>query len=169
MPHYDLASLSRRCCATGEELKAGQTYYTVLVESATGLERRDYSATHWPGPPENAVAYWRGRIPEDSTAPQAKLLSTDDLLDTFDRLSTIGDCANDRLRYVLALYLLRRKALILRGLEQEGGREFLLVSRSHATTLTRVPDQQLSTREIGALEGEVRQLLYAAVEPTRRE
>ena len=44
MTEYPLPALTRRCHATGRDLRPGERYYGVLLEEAAGVVRRDFAA-----------------------------------------------------------------------------------------------------------------------------
>lgn len=97
-----------QCAATGRSIDPGMPFYSALVRAAGGIERVDIVADAWQGPPERAIAWWRSRMPEaESKGPS--LASPDVLLDVLERLE--GDDDEASLRYLLALFLVRRRVL----------------------------------------------------------
>jgi len=150
------------------------------------VERRDYCADAWSGPPAEAFSFWSGRIPE----PEVKRLppiDTDLLLDCFQRLAGQDDPDRVRFRYIVALLLVRRKKLRLidsesavgigasnqratdgpsasaRGFAVRGnvsGDESVIVVRSSQDgQIYTVIDPKLSADEMTAVQDEVYRLL----------
>ena len=74
------------------------------------MVRLDYSESAWQGPPEDAIGWWRSRIPDAATR-KFQWAPNDVLLDYFERL----DAQPDRLdvRFVLSLLMARRRVLRL--------------------------------------------------------
>lgn len=103
---------TRRCSVTGRELKTGETFYAAVIDDGATLVRRDFAADAWPGPPEQAVAYWVGRVPATDT-PARPPCDDDLLVDCLRRLDGSDDPDHVALRYVIALLLMRRKRLRL--------------------------------------------------------
>lgn len=81
---------------------------SVLVREGEGVVRRDYSSEAWPGPAEGTLGWWRreaGPGPDERDCrPQVDRLL--DLLDAWNADPSLADA-----RYVLAMLLLRRRAL----------------------------------------------------------
>lgn len=96
------------CSSTGRQFAPGEAFYSVLVRGAAGLERIDWCADAWPGPPADAVCWWRSAYPAAAATGPA-LAPVDVLLDVFEDLADRPDEA--ALRYLLALQLVRRRTL----------------------------------------------------------
>ena len=72
MHQYEIPNNSRRCSVSGRELQPGEAYFSAVIDTVTGLVRRDYAPEHWEGPPADAVASWQGRLPQDNRPPEPK-------------------------------------------------------------------------------------------------
>jgi hypothetical protein len=153
MTDYQIQN-SRRCAATGRELKAGERYFSVLIDDGGKFVRQDYSQEGWPGPPRGAFSYWQGRL-SPQAATRRTPLDEETLLECFHRLE--GDEGPDkvRFRFVLALLLLRRKRLRLEGARQEGGQELLLVRCPKTGAHSAVTDPKMSDGELEAVQDDV--------------
>lgn len=106
---FDLQHGTRRCAATGSELKPGETYYAVLKYVGKELRREDFSAAAWNGPPEECAAWWRAHVPLPNAPQKPRLAPNDVLLQLFDQFSERPEQAD--MRYVLSLLLIRRRLL----------------------------------------------------------
>ncbi|MCA9261377.1 MAG: hypothetical protein KDA61_19310 [Planctomycetales bacterium] len=104
---YDISACTRRCAASDQPILPGVEYFAALVSSSGDLERRDYLASNWQGPPENVLAWWRAIAPEAADAP--KMAPQDVILDLFCRLE--NEPAQAAFRYVLGLLMVRRRIL----------------------------------------------------------
>ncbi len=49
MIDYQIQPSTRRCCASGRELRPGERYYSVLMEEDGKFVRKDYSVEAWQG------------------------------------------------------------------------------------------------------------------------
>src|SRR5262249_18162564 len=109
---YQIQTNTRRCARSGQSLEPGDRFFSVLLDTGGNLERRDYCAQAWSGPPAEAFSFWSGRIakPEVKRLPP---IDTDLLLDWFQRLAGQVDPDRIRFRYIVALLLVRRKKLRL--------------------------------------------------------
>lgn len=106
-----------RCASTGRAIAAGEDFYSALVRTAAGITRIDVAPEAWSMPPDNAIAWWKSTLPLQPTGPT--LASPDVLLDLLERLD--GTAEEESLRYLLALFLARRRILKLcEGREPEG-------------------------------------------------
>jgi hypothetical protein len=110
------------CTQTGRPFVAGEPLVSALVRSEGRLDRCDYAAAAWTGPPANTLAWWRSTYP--ATASDGTTLAPADvLLDVLDELE--GREADAALRYLVALELVRRRAVRFvdrHGDEQGAGR-----------------------------------------------
>ena len=107
---FEVQRCTRRCAATDRSLESGDLCFSVLEVKGADIIRKDYCHEAWNGPPETAFGWWRSRVPE-SNAKKIKLAPNDVLLELFDQLA--DQPANQDMRYVLTLLLLRRRLLRL--------------------------------------------------------
>lgn len=138
---FKVSRCSRRCHRLDRPLRPGEWYYSVVREDdEEQLSRFDIAAEAWQGPPAEALGWWKSRMPAAGggrlkPAPDALLV---DLLrqsepgepaplgDGAVGDGAVGDGAtaeepsaaaqvplrlDPRLRYLLALMLLRRRVL----------------------------------------------------------
>ena len=113
---YEVQHSARRCSATGREFAPGETYYSVLVAEGAELKRCDYAADAWHGPPDEAIGWWKSRVPERN-AGKKHWAPNDVMLDFWDQLAE--ELEKQDMRYVLTLLLVRRRVF---RLEEEKSR-----------------------------------------------
>ncbi|WP_437226992.1 hypothetical protein SH661x_000118 [Planctomicrobium sp. SH661] len=141
----------------------GALCYSVLVERHGQQERLDYSAEGWTGLPEDAVGFWKCHVP----IPAARQVATTDaetLLKYFEQLVEASNPQQEKMCFVLALYLLQRRRLRLDGSHERDGVEFLELSGSRGEGPFEVRDQQLSEAEMTQLRLALDQQLTAGGE-----
>jgi hypothetical protein len=156
---YDVQRCSRHCAATGRELVEGETFYSVLVRRGAELVRLDYSQEGWPGPPEEAVGWWKSQMPSREQK-KAQLAPGEVLLELF--LSLADDPSKQDMRFVLALLLVRRRVLRLEETEtDEQGVETLVLYSPRDESLHRVPSIMPDQRREAEIQAELSRLLYA--------
>src|SRR6516164_2577792 len=102
MLDYQIQPSTRRCSATGRELKAGEKVYSVLLDEGGKFVRKDFSEQAWQGAPPDAFSFWVGRV---SAGDTKRRLAIDDevLLDCFQRLEGCIETERVNFRFVLAL------------------------------------------------------------------
>jgi hypothetical protein len=158
MHDYDVQRCSRHCVATGRELADGEVFYSALLARGAALERQDFAAEAWQGPPEGVLAWWRARVPARDARPP-RLAPSDVLLTLLDGLEQHPDRAE--LRYVLALLLVRRRVLRVEEQSPQAAGETieLYCPRQDRTHHVRVALPAADRAE--ALEQELAELLSA--------
>lgn len=162
---YEVSKNSRRCFVSGRTLEPGDVFFSVLIETATGSERRDYAKENWQGPPEGTIGFWKGRIPESSHSDKPKPITPEAMFELFESLEEKEEPSAHRLRYVLALLLIRRKALKLQGVERSQDGDALIVRSIGSSSKTyTVPDADLSEEQMELAEQELAGLLESAAE-----
>jgi hypothetical protein len=155
---YQIQKCTLRCARSGRELQTGERFYSVLYDRGDTLVREDISQEAWQGPPEGAFSFWISKVPPKE---QARRLHVDDevLLDCFQRLTGEADPQKVRFRYVLALWLMRRKRLRFEDVRVDDGHEVLLLSCSRTRTRFEVLNPQLAEQQLAELQDEVLRLL----------
>jgi hypothetical protein len=162
----EVAAHTRQCHATGRDLQPGEEYYSALVETLVGTERWDFSLEAWTGPPEGTVGYWKARLPEQHSPPAPKEVPVEAMLDFFDRLSESHERLNEqerRLRFVLSLLLVRKRALKLHSVRREESRDFLVVRRPSSKETIDVLDPGLTESETATVEQELADWMQSAL------
>lgn len=158
MTPYQIQGVARLCASSGRELRPGERFYTVLLEEAGQFVRKDYSDDAWPGPPEGAIAYWRGRIPA-SGQPQRPTINDEWLADCFTHLGEAKEPAQKNFRYIVALLLMRRKRFKFEDIRKCDGEEYLLLRDSKSGARHEVLDPHLADAEMASVQDEVFRVL----------
>ena len=158
MYDYEIQRCTRRCWASGRELRPGEVIYSVLVREQGTLVRRDYSQEAWSGEPGEVVAWWKTRIPDSDTgalrpAPQEVLLGY------FEQL--LQQTAEPDKLYVTTLLLIRRKVLRLEAIEpSEPGRVILKVFAPQKDATYCIPVVPPEEARLEVIQREITQLLF---------
>jgi hypothetical protein len=96
------------CAETGRPFVAGEPLVSALVRLEGRLDRCDYAAAAWAGPPAHTLAWWRSTFPA-TTSAGTTLAPADILLDVLEELE--GREGETALRYLVAIELVRRRVL----------------------------------------------------------
>lgn len=158
MTEYQIQPHTRRCTATGRELRAGERYYTALLEEGDQFVRQDFSSEAWQGPPAGAFSFWSGRVPEPDQTNKPRF--DDDVLEEcFHRLEGQNEPSRVNFRYVVALLLIRRKRFRFDQTIEEDGVETLQLSNIRTGDRHLVMNPQLSDAQMAEVQAEVFRVL----------
>lgn len=166
---FKVSRCTRRCHALERPLREGEWYYSVLVESGDEFLRRDYAAEAWQGPPEEAIGWWKNRMP---TSDEKKLVLApkEVLIDLLRQMA--DDPAKAKSRYLLALLLMRRR-IVKPAIASPGqatndptheNDSVLCVEVLTDGSQIEVPVCDISRGEATALREELNELIYCEAE-----
>lgn len=150
MMEYQFKPISKTCAGTGQPLVPGSKCYSVLVERQGRQERLDFSTAGWQGLPPDAIGFWQCRVPVPE-ATRAATADTETLLQRFEQLLESPNSQQEKLCFVLALYLLQRRRLKLDGTREDDGLSYLQLSGVRGEGPYEVRDQQLTEAELAGL------------------
>ena len=154
---YELQRCTRHCAKSGRELAPAEAFYSVLVAEGAELQRYDYAADAWEGPPPEAVGWWKSQIPDRNTR-RMHWAPNDVMLQFFDELADQPD--KEDMLYVLALLLVRRRVMRLEDNETDaGGREVMVLYCPRRETTHKVPAFTPNQERIDEIQQELAQLL----------
>jgi len=157
---YEHVHCTRRCAATGRELRPGEAFYSVLTDEAAKLVRQDYSTEAWTGPPAGAVGWWKSHLGQPTKRP-VHWAPNDVMLDLLDQLAQDPERAD--MRYVLALLLIRRRVCRLeQTVRDEANQETLQLFCPRRQTEYRVAVAMPDQRRTQEIQDELARLLFAA-------
>jgi hypothetical protein len=159
MLDFEVQRCTRRCHKTSRELHPGETFYSALVAEGTAVVRLDFAAEAWEGPPEQAIGWWRAKMP-DPQARRVHWAPNDVMLHYFQQLEGRPDQAD--MRYVLALLMIRRRIVRLEDTDQDpAGRELLVVFCPRNEVEYRVPVVTPDPQRAQQIQDELAQMLFA--------
>jgi len=154
---YEIPRCTRQCHVTGREIGPGEAFYSVLAETPQGTQRQDISIEAWQGPPPDAVGWWKTQREEAGKRAHSGA-PNDVVLDFFERLETQPEAQD--LRYVLALFLIRRRVFRMEETEKdEHGREVLVVECPRRETTYRVTAIMPEEPRVQQIQDEISRLL----------
>jgi hypothetical protein len=158
MTDYQIQANTRRCAATGRELRPGEKVHSVLLEAQGKFVRQDFGHEGWVGPPEGAVAHWMGKVPAQDE-PRKPRIDDELLLDCFRRLEGAAEPDRVKFRYVVALLLMRRRRLKFEEVRTENGQEVLRLRDPRGRDVHPVVNPRLTDEETAAVQEEVFKVL----------
>ncbi|MCB9851703.1 MAG: hypothetical protein H6819_01305 [Phycisphaerales bacterium] len=160
MSDYDVSRTAGTCYATGREFSEDEYFYSVILETATGFERRDYAIDAWEGAPTDAVCHFKTRMPRKE-APKRTFVDDTVLQTFFNRLEGTTEPAKQRFRFVLALILLRKRILRYENSHREGDGELWIMRQIGDRKKHEVYNPGLSEDEIGEVTSQLGAVLHA--------
>lgn len=125
MIDFEVQRCTRRCAKTDREFQPSEEFYSALISEGSAVVRYDYSKEAWDTPPDNALGWWKSRMPEPN-ARKVNWAPNDVMLHYFEQLA--DDASKVDVRYVLALLMIRRRVVRLEETRHdEDGRELMVL------------------------------------------
>ena len=160
---YKVGRCTQQCYTLQRPLRSGEWYYSVVVEEGDDLQRREYSAEAWSDPPENAVGWWKSRMPT-SEEKKMVLAPPEVLVDLLRQMESIPE--RQKSRYLLALMLMRRRVLKAANPPQETRDQLdymrVLIASTGEEMGILIP--RITREEVDLLRDELNELLYCEAE-----
>jgi len=159
---WKLTSGALACSRCNCEFKVGQVFFSALSEEANGgLVRQDFCTGCWREAVEDGFfCFWKTRRAAERRAVKIDVYPVYRL---FAGLRDDGTAEKRELRFVLALYLTRRKALRMVGLSRRNGRELLEFQRPRAEETFRVENPRLNEDQVKAATRRLQELFQGAL------
>lgn len=162
MSDYDVSRSIGKCCVSGRAFEEGEEFYTVVLDGADSLERKDYALDVWEAPPEGTLCHFKTRMPKKE-GPKKTYVDDDVLIQFFLRLAGAKEGLKLRFRFVLSLILMRKRLLKYEKTIREGGREVWQLRLTRDKSEHRVLNPSLDETEIQALSEELSAILHGQV------
>ncbi len=113
---YPISRATGVCAATGRAFSSGERFVAALVTRAEDFGRVDFSLEAWRSGarPAGMFASWTTTF-QPGVAPGRERLSDEEAAELFEQLSTPESPAQEAFRYILALFLVRRRLYVYEG------------------------------------------------------
>ncbi|MCZ6682659.1 MAG: hypothetical protein O7F76_00875 [Planctomycetota bacterium] len=158
MADFEISRPAGKCSLSGRGFNEGEAFYTVLVETASGFERRDVAEECWTGPPENAVCHFKARVPK-KTERRKVFVDDEVLVEFFLRLGGTEEPLKQRFRFVLALMLMRKRLLKYEQTLRAEGAEVWRMRLTKDKSVHEVRNPELNEVQIQELSAELSTIL----------
>ena len=159
MLDFHVQRCTRRCHDSDRELKPGELFFSVLMSEGGEVQRYDYGAEAWQGPPPEAFGWWKSQMPS-SDANRLNWAPNDVMLHYFQQLEEAEDQWD--MRYILVLLMIRRRILRVEETEvddQQGEVMVLFCPRNE--TEYRVAVQTPTPERIAEIQEGLAKMLFA--------
>jgi len=144
------------CAQCGLEFRQKQAYFSALTDEGDDFARRDFCAPCWEQARQQTFfSFWKTCRRRDRRPAR---IDTEVVFDFFHKLQEAGADDKRQLRFVLALYLARRRTLKFDGVRRENGRDILLFRRPRHNDTYEVDDPQMSEEQINAATERLKEL-----------
>ncbi len=156
---WDIVSGKDACRGCGTEFGEGDLLYSALAEGDDGFERRDFCPGCWEGlSGDGFFCFWRTRKP---VTDRGRRLDTELMLEFFDRLEGAAEPEKATFRFVIGLYLIRRKELKLLETERKEEGEFLVCERRGTGERVKLRNPGLNEEQIQQTAARLSHLFHA--------
>jgi len=146
------------CAGSEKDIEPGKEFFATLVETAAGLERRDYSVDFWAEHKPDVYCYWKSVMPLPDE--KKKLFVDDDMLMAFfERLTEEQDPEKVNFRFVLTLILMRKRVLKYDSSRSEDGQEIWALKVTGQQRSVEAVNPHLTEDKIEELSGQLGQIL----------
>jgi hypothetical protein len=162
MAEWEIKKTLGQCFGTGRKIEVGEEYYSALVETQEGLERRDFSGQYWQESHPEVYCYWKTRLP-DSQGKKKLFVDDDMLLSFFERLGMEESADRVNLRFCVALVLMRKRLLKYESADIEGANEVWTLRVTGRGEHVRVVNPHLTEDRIEELSGQIGEILQVAI------
>lgn len=154
-----------QCAACSRPLAAGEEYVATIVATPEGFVRQDRCSACSVVQAANVFSFWRGRRPAQKSGGLPRL-DFDSLLELLRRLDGRDDASSCRLRWIVAILLLRRRLIAITSRTTTDGIETLEVKPRHEDRTYLVRDPKLSPEDFEALHEDLSKIFDLAPKPS---
>ena len=162
MADWEIKKTLGQCYGTGNEFEVGQEYFSTLVETDEGFERRDFSVDYWEQAKPSVYCFWKTKMPDPQ---QKKQIFVDDemLMTFFERLAEETDQDKVNFRFVLTLILMRKRKLKYDSSEIKDNHEIWSLRVTGENRNVEVVNPHLTEEQIAELSLQMGQILQVDV------
>lgn len=156
---WNVEKTSKRCSTCQRQFVEEETFFSALYDEIQQFTRKDFCPTCWEKNELSTIfSFWKTRIPKANT-PQKKHIDTSIIMDFFLRLEGHPEPEKKKLRYALALFLMRKKLLKYKDVVRNNEQELLLLEYPQGNKVFEVCNPLLTEEEIVALTNNLLKLL----------
>ena len=136
-----------------------EVYLSALYDENNTFVRKDFCIECWDKKDnDNIFSYWKTKIPKKPEKVE-RYARIDVFYDLFNKLENEKDLSRINFRYVLSLYLMRKKVLKLITTRKSNDDEYLVLHNVKEGNDTEVLKPQLSKEEVLAVTDEIGKLV----------
>ncbi len=150
---------SHICFLCDKKFPEEEVYLSGLYDENNMFLRKDFCIECWDKKDdENLFSYWKTKISKKPEKVE-RFAKIDVFYDLFNKLENEKDLSRVNFRYVLSLYLMRKKVLKLLTTHKSNDNEYLVLHNVKEAVDTEVLKPQLSKEEVLAVTDEIGKLV----------
>ena len=150
---------AKNCSRCEKLFEEEEEYFSALYDNDAEFTRKDLCLSCWDmNRQEDSFSYWKTKV-HKKAEPVRQYANIEVFYDLFVRSENEDNASNKNFRYVLALYLMRKKVLTLKSISRENGEEFLILQKSKEDKETKVFNPRLDQEGILVVKEEIGKLL----------
>lgn len=150
---------SKNCSNCENVFKEEEEYFSAIYDNHDAFMRKDFCLECWDKAKSGEIfSFWKTKVQKAFDKGQM-YASTDVFCDLFQKLENVENQSNVNFRYVLSLYLMRKKILKLKSVQKTNGNEILVFQYFKEGKETKVFKPQLGDEAILAVTEEIGKLV----------
>ncbi len=150
---------SHVCFLCEKQFPEEVVYLSALYDENNAFVRKDFCDECWDKRDnENLFSYWKTKISKKPVKVE-KYVKVDVFYDLFNKLENEKDLSRVNFRYVISLYLMRKKILKMVSTRKSEENEYLVLHNVREGRDTEVLKPQLSKEEVLAVTDEIGKLV----------
>ncbi|MGR3220301.1 MAG: hypothetical protein ACUZ8H_10870 [Candidatus Anammoxibacter sp.] len=157
---WNINKNSKQCLSCDKGFQDNDEFFSALYADSDEFSRKDFCLDCWDKCDKLSIfSFWKFKIVR-STEPKKPAIDSNYILDLFLKLEPeTDDKSKINLRYVLALFLMRKKLLKLKPSKKQEDKETLVFHFPKEDRDIRFFDPKLTSDEIIKISDEVKTLL----------
>ena len=157
---WNISKNSKRCLSCDRGFDENDEFFSALFDRGDAFIRNDFCPDCWDAcDKETVYSFWRSKVSENKEPPKTKI-NIDAIFDLFLKLENAGDedIAKRNLRFVLALYLMRKKILKLKSSKVLGDSEIMTFKAPNEKKDIELHNPNLEAEQIEQITNDVKTL-----------
>jgi hypothetical protein len=157
---YDVPKPIGTCSVCGETIPPESKFVTTVRETATGLERLDFSLKCWEGVDRSALlGFWHATMPQPGEEKKKIFVDDEVLSQLFERLADAQEPLKVQFRFVLGLILMRKRLIVYEGSRHEADRDYWIVRMKGKEEHLDLIDPKLNEQQVAEVSQQLGQIL----------
>ena len=157
---WNISKKSKRCLSCDRGFLENDEFFSALFDKGDAFIRNDFCSDCWDQcDKETVYSFWRSKVSESKEPPKTKI-NINAIFDLFLKLENAGDedISKRNLRFVLALYLMRKRMLKLQSSKVVENREIMTFKAPNEKNDFELHNPNLDAEQIEQITNDVKML-----------
>ena len=157
---WNIGKNAKKCLSCDRGFIENDEFFSALLDKGDAFIREDFCPDCWDqSDKETVYSFWRSKVAGGKEPPKTKI-NIDVIFDLFIKLEDAGDeeMSKLNLRFVLALYLMRKKILKLKSTKVVENSEILIFKAPDGKSDFELLNPNLDADQIEQITNEVKML-----------